>query len=182
MFTSIFTFGLIPILLACKEEPVLQAIETPSILNAVPSADERLQQKTTIPYAKDNGVYIDVLHLGGLDWELQQKILDDQLGSLQERTELPMQQGIEYVYEHGKIYVYDGRIYRLDIPLQEHMRRSNALQVLGFPEQVDKYLITHREYVLENEWSFRRIRMMRASKDNEFVTAVSAWKFIPQDL
>lgn len=77
-----------------------------------------------------------------------------------------MQQGIEYVYDRGTIYVYDGRIYRLDIPLPEHMRRSEALLTLGFPEQVDKYLITHREYVLENEWAFRRLRMMRVSKEN----------------
>jgi hypothetical protein len=70
----------------------------------------------------------------------------------------------------------------MDLILPELLRRSSVLQILGFPEQVDKYLITHREYILENEWAFRRIRMKRDSKDNELVKEVSAWKFSPQEL
>lgn len=182
MFSTIFATGWLYLTIACSEEPVLQAIDTPQILEAVPSADQRLQEKKEQPYSKRDGVYVDVLYLGGLDWDNQQLALNTQLGELQQRTELPMQQGIEYVYDRGTIYVYDGRIYRMDVPLPEHMRRSNALQLLGFPEYVDKYLITHREYILENEWNFRRIRMMRESKENELVTLVSAWKFNPQDL
>ena len=67
------------------------------------------------------------------------------------------------------------------LPYQRHIRRSQALHLLGFPEQVDKYLITHREYVLENDWTFKRIRMKRHSQEDELVTSVSAWKFYPQE-
>ena len=182
MFRILSNLLLFAFTVACNEEPVLQAIDAPNVLNDVPSADERLQQPQQQAYVKRDSVYIDVLHLGGLDWQLQQTVLNNQLGSLQQSTELPMQQGVEHIYDRGTIYVYDGRIYRLDIPLPEHMRRSEALLTLGFPEQVDKYLITHREYVLENEWAFRRLRMMRVSKENELVTMVSAWKFYPQEL
>lgn len=168
--------------IGCEDEPVLQAVETPAILEEVQSADERIETQDVVQYQRKEGVYVDVMYLGGRDWVISQPILNDQLGDLQETQELPMRQGIHYRYDKGSVYVYEGRIYRMDIVLPELLRRSNCLQLLGFPEQVDKYLITHREYVLENDWEFRRIRMKRDSKDNELVKEVSAWKFSPQDL
>ena len=166
----------------CKDEPVLQAIEQPALLEEVPSAEERLEAKEEVEYNKKEGVYVDVMYLGGRDWVISQPISFEQLGSLQETQELPMRQGIRYQYDNGSIFVYEGRVYRMDLILPELLRRSSVLQILGFPEQVDKYLITHREYILENEWAFRRIRMKRDSKDNELVKEVSAWKFSPQEL
>ncbi len=165
----------------CNEEPVLTGIEPSSVLKDLPSAQERIENPTPTIYQKKQGVYIDVLYLGGSDREMRQGILGAQLGNLQQSIELPMRQGIQYIYDKGSVYTFEGRIYRLDIELPEPLRRSQTLQLLGFPEQVDKYLITHREYVLENEWTYRRIRMKRQSKDNELVTSVSAWKFYPQE-
>jgi hypothetical protein len=178
--TTLFSFVLFST--GCKNEPVLRAIEQPALLKEVPSAEERLEAKEEVQYSTKEGVYVDVMYLGGRDWIISQPILLEQLGSLQETQELPMRQGIRYQYDNGSIFVYEGRIYRMDLMLPELLRRSSVLQILGFPEQVDKYLITHREYILENEWAFRRIRMKRDSKSNEFVKEVSAWKFSPQEL
>ncbi len=168
--------------LGCEPEPVLQAIETPAILEEVPSAEQRLENQGQVVYQKKDGVYIDVMYLGGRNWVDSQPILLEQLGDLQETQALPMRQGVRYRYDKGTVFVYEDRIYRIDLPLPELLRRSAVLQSLGFPEQVDKYLITHREYVLENEWEFRRMRMFRDSKDNEWVKEVSVWKFSPQEL
>lgn len=166
----------------CEDEPVLQAIDAPAILDEVPSADERLSTKDMIDYQKQEGVYVDVRYLGGRSWNDAQPTLSDQLGNLQDSIELPMRQGTHYLYEKGSVYIYEDKVYRIDLSLPEELRRSAVLQILGFPEQVDKYLITHREYVLENEWEFRRIRMKRVSTENELVNEVSAWKFSPQEM
>lgn len=172
---SIFGFG-------CEDEPVLQAIETPTILDEVQSADERLATQDVVDYQKKKGVYVDVRYLGGRPWIDAQSTLTEQLGDLQDSQELPMRQGTRYIYDKGSVYIYEDQVYRIDLPLPEELRRSQVLQLLGFPEQVDKYLITHREYVLENEWEFRRIRMKRVGTENELVKEVSAWKFSPQEL
>ena len=183
MLNTVTTLLLLPILgFGCEDEPVLQAIETPTLLDEIPSAEERLATKDLVEYRKKEGIYIDVRYLGGRNWTSVQPTLAEQLGDLQDSQELPMRQGLRYQYEKGSIYIYEDQIYRIDLPLPEELRRSATLQLLGFPEQVDKYLITHREYVLENEWEFRRIRMKRVSKDNELVNEVSAWKFSPQEL
>ena len=172
---SIFGFG-------CEDEPVLQAIEAPTILDEVQSADERLATKDIVEYQRKEGVYVDVRYLGGRSWIDAQPTLANQLGNLQDSQELPMRQGTRYIYDKGSVYIYEDQVYRIDLALPEELRRSQVLQTLGFPEQVDKYLITHREYVLENEWEFRRIRMKRVGTENELVKEVSAWKFSPQEL
>ena len=168
--------------LGCEDEPVLQAIDAPMILDEVPSADERLATKDVVEYQKKEGVYVDVRYLGGRSWTDAQPTLSEQLGDLQDSLELPMRQGTRYLYDKGSVYIYEDQVYRIDLALPEELRRSQVLQILGFPEQVDKYLITHREYVLENEWEFRRIRMKRVGTENELVKEVSAWKFSPQEL
>lgn len=175
LLLSILGFG-------CDDEPVLQAIETPTLLDELPSAEERIATKDIVEYQKKDGVYVDVRYLGGRSWIDAQPTLAEQLGNLQDSLELPMRQGVRYQYDKGSVYIYEDQVYRIDLPLPEELRRSQVLQILGFPEQVDKYLITHREYVLENEWEFRRIRMKRVGTENELVKEVSAWKFSPQEL
>jgi hypothetical protein len=180
-------------LLACNSAPVLQAIPnenssipseispstTGNILGDVVSAESKRTQKETGVYVKPPGVFIDVLYLGNRSFEEAQGIIAEQMGNIQNTIEQPMGLGIRYEYEHGAIQVVDGKMYLFEIALPESMRRSQALQLLGFPEYVDKYLITHREYILENKWEFRRIRMIRDGKDNEFVHKILAWKFQP---
>ena len=69
----------------------------------------------------------------------------------------------------------------IKISLPTPVRRSTALIQTGFPEQVDKYIDTHKEYQLLNEWGFRRIRMRRQSKDDELVKSLEAWKWVPNE-
>ena len=183
MFLRAFIVLLLSVLgFGCEDDPVLQAIETPTLLDELPSAEERIATKDIVEYQKKEGVYVDVRYLGGRNWINAQPTLAKQLGNLQDSLELPMRQGIRYQYEKGSVYIYEEQVYRIDLALPEELRRSAVLQILGFPEQVDKYLITHREYVLENEWEFRRIRMKRVGTENELVKEVSAWKFSPQEL
>ena len=183
MFSSTHVLLLLSILgFGCDDEPVLQAIETPTILEDMQSAEQRIATKDILEYQKKDGVYVDIRYLGGRSWMDAQPTLAEQLGNLQDSQDLPMRQGTRYIYDKGSVYIYEDQVYRIDLPLPEQLRRSAVLQILGFPEQVDKYLITHREYVLENEWEFRRIRMKRVGTDNELVKEVSAWKFSPQEL
>jgi len=182
MFPTSIVLALSIFGLGCEDEPVLQAIEAPTILDEVQSADERLATNDIVEYQKKEGIYVDVRYLGGRNWIDAQPTLAEQLGNLQDSQELPMRQGTRYIYDKGSVYIYEDQVYRIDLALPEELRRSQVLQILGFPEQVDKYLITHREYVLENEWEFRRIRMKRVGTDNELVNEVSAWKFSPQEL
>ena len=67
----------------------------------------------------------------------------------------------------------------LSVPLPEPLRRTDALELLGFPPQVDDTIVLHREYRLNHEWGFRRIRMMRLGQDNELVDKVEAWRWVP---
>lgn len=171
------------IFLACTgpDEPILQAIPDQNILQDHASPTEILAQKERKVYQKPEHIFVDVMFLGGRMLSDSQGLIAEQLGNLQQNYELPMGQGLRYEYDKGNIQVLDEAIYLIEIPLPEPIRRSEALQLLGFPEQVDKYIITHREYILENSWDFRRIRMKRDSKENELVTHFSAWKFNPID-
>ena len=65
--------------------------------------------------------------------------------------------------------------------LEKPLRRSEALQSSGFPEYVEDYISTHREYILNNQWEFRRFRMMKDKTNLEFVTSFEAWKWLPAE-
>ena len=67
----------------------------------------------------------------------------------------------------------------IQVPLPEPLRRSEALQSLGFPLFADRYLTFHREYRLNHQWEFRRIRLKREAPESEFITEVEAWRWIP---
>ena len=106
----------------CSEEPVLTGIEPATVLDDIPSAQERIDTPKEIIYQKKEGIYIDVLYLGGLDRQLHQGEVASQFGNLQQTVELPMRQGTQYIYDKGSLYTFEGRIYRMDIALPEHVR------------------------------------------------------------
>ena len=174
---------LLLLIFSCRESaPVLQGIEEPGLLNDITSAQEnRTIQEPPLIYKKAEGVYIDVFYLGGRSFTESRGILVEQLCDLEENTELPLGNGIVYRYRRGSIQVLEDEIYLLKIPLPESMRRSQSLQALGVPEQIDKYLITHREYRVENQWEFRRLRLKRENSQNELVTHFEAWKWVPNE-
>jgi hypothetical protein len=171
------------LIFACRESsPVLQGIEEPEILNDITSASQnRTVEKKPKVYQKADGVYIDVFYLGGRSFSETRGILAEQFGDLTESMELPMNNGMKYQFEKGHIQVLEDEIYLIKVPLPEVMRRSQTFQIFGFPEQIDKYMITHKEYRVENQWEFRRFRLRRDSEKNEFVTHFEAWKWVPNE-
>ena len=132
-------------------------------------------------YQKSPDVYIDVFYLGGRSYTNSQGIIAEQLGEFQEVINLPMGKGQRYRFEKGNVQVLDDEIYMLQIALPEPKRRSDTFVSMGFPEQIDNYIITHREYIVEHQWEFIRFRLRRESKDSEFVNRFEAWKWDPKD-
>jgi hypothetical protein len=173
-------------LAGCNEPPpVLSGIpDAPLLQERSSAAKERdATKEQTVPqvYSKPAGVDVDVQNICGKQLKDVQDIILEQLGTFQEKIQIGKRDGERRLYEKGEIRQVGGEIYMLRTPLSGPMRRSEALQRMGFPEHVGKYAITHREYQLTNQWSFRRIRLMRESEDNERVTEIETWKWIPNE-
>lgn len=169
-----------------REEVVLQGVPAQPLLQERRGADEQqsaLAEPSAVDpaagYALREGVYVDVQALGGRSLRAWRDVLGEQLGALRSTTELPGADGVEMSFERGTIRVADDRVYMLRVPLPEPLRRTDALERLGFPGIADRYVILHREYRLNNEFGFRRIRMKRQGADNELVTEVEAWERVP---
>ncbi|MDP6934660.1 MAG: hypothetical protein QGG40_17190 [Myxococcota bacterium] len=175
---------------ACRaDEPQLSGVaeelgidESASISSPEEVSDEQGEPKSAdrnAVYTKPADVYVDVRHFGGRAYRASRDELALQLGPLQESTVIPNGDGQELTFERGLIRVLDDRIYMLRVALQEPMRRTQAMQALGFPAQSGRYLTLHREYRLNHEWSFRRIRLRREDRDSEYVNQVEAWRWVP---
>lgn len=166
---------------ACAPDaPVLSGIPARPLLAKPTKAPATPHASSAAPgYQKADNVYIDVHHLGGRDYEEVRHIIFDQLGGLVEKVDLPAGNGREYRFERGILRVADGRIYMVRVPLPKPLRRSDALIALGFPPYVGNYLTFSREYRLNHEWGFRRIRLMRKDRQSERVTLVEAWYSVP---
>lgn len=166
------------------EEPVLQGVPTEALLEDQPSADQRatsadrVKRSSAEPYLKPQGVYVDVLFLGGASFRLNRDVLADQLGSLLSVEDLP-DSAQRARFERGHVQVKDDTIYLITVPLPQPLRRSEALNSLGFPGYVGRYVSLHREYRLNNTWGFRRLRLKRQSAEDELVTEIEAWHTIP---
>lgn len=170
------------LLAACNQQQVvLQGVPPEPLLQDQPNAAESTEARPgpSEVYVRPQGVHVDVEHLGGRSFREFRDVLADQLGTLQQTTQLPGGDGVEYRFERGTVRVLDDDIYMLLVPLPEPLRRTDALVLLGFPAQVDRYLTLHREYRLNNELGFRRIRLKRQSRDSELVTEVEAWVEVP---
>ena len=141
---------------------------------------EEKKTKTQVPSSSTSG--IDIPYLKGKSIEQVKGILTQQLGPLQEV--LPLANPEEEIrrYENGEISLYEGIVYRVKVLFPYPMRRSEALMYVGIPEQVDKYLVTHNEYQLTNTFEMRRIRLRRDNKENELVTEIEVFAWIPSEV
>lgn len=178
-------------LAACSgSEPVLQGVPEDRLLAPAAAAepepaeeagDEAEDARSANPemYRKAPNVWVDVNHLAGKQWSEVRAEASDQLGPLSESVELPGDNGTELRFARGALRVVDDRVYMLRVPLPEPMRRGPALEAIGMPPYTGSYLIMHREYRLNNERGFRRVRMRRLGRDSELVTEVEAWRWIP---
>ncbi|MEC7985322.1 MAG: hypothetical protein VX278_09165 [Myxococcota bacterium] len=174
------------ILFACRASPPsITGIPDDPLLSEQKSAAEMRKKKPKIKqarfYSKRPEVVVDVSYFGGNDFIEAQPYLIEQLGAQLSKRSLSPKEGESRMYERGEIRLFEGVIYMIRFELPTPMRRSSALPAAGLPEQVDDYIITHREYQLTYQWEFRRIRMKRQDKSNELVTNFEAWKWIPQE-
>ena len=178
------------LLAACgSDEPVLTAVPEPGAASTTdPTPGEPLLSEKTgttpapeapQPYRKADGVLVDVRYLGGKVYGEVRDVVADQLGALQSSQDLPGDNGRQMVFERGELRLVEDRIIRVRVPLEPALRRADALQATGFPNAVGHYITLHREYRLNHEWGFRRIRMMRENGTSELVTAVDAWLRVP---
>ncbi len=168
------------------EEPVLQGVPAaPLLAPDVPTAPEGQAEDAApptdpeAPYRRAANVYVDIAYLGGKELDEVRDALADQLGTMGHSAELPEGGGRELIYSRGTIRVADGRIYMLRVPLPSPTQRAEALGMMGFPTQVGRALTLHREYRLNHEWDFRRIRMKRLDRESELVTEIEAWRWVP---
>jgi len=178
------------LLAACgSDEPVLTGVPAPEAAPAsdptpgepilgedagqTPAADQ------PVPYQRAEGVQVDIRYLGGKVYSEVRDVVADQLGALQSTEDLPGDNGRQMVFERGELRLLDDRIIRVRVPLEPALRRADALAATGFPNAAGHYITLHREYRLNHEWGFRRIRMMRENGTSELVTAVDAWLRVP---
>jgi hypothetical protein len=130
-------------------------------------------------YEKAENIWVDAYYLGGRSFRESRAEISSQLGALIGTRSLAEGRGEELQFARGSIRVIDDRVAMIRVPLAEPMRRSEALQATGFPIMVDTWMATHREYRLNHEWSFRRLRLKRLGPESEYVSSVEAWKWIP---
>ncbi|MEC7946126.1 MAG: hypothetical protein VX265_01080 [Myxococcota bacterium] len=177
------------LLLACSSgEPVLPGVPDERLLSASPPA-ERTEDaeaptrdgRSANPdlYRKAANVWVDVNHLAGKQWSDVRGQAAEQLGPIAESVELPGDNGTELRFARGAVRVVEDRVYMMRVPLPEPMRRGPALEAIGMPPFTGGYMVMHREYRLNNERGFRRIRMRRLGPDSELVTEIESWRWIP---
>jgi hypothetical protein len=165
-----------PVLSGVKDVPSVEQVEMKhkaEVLRASPKAIDAA-------YAKAAGVYIDVRYFGGRDWDAVRDEVERQFGAV--KAETPGVTGERVIeLERGSIALRAGKIQTVIVPLPEPMRRSEALAALGFPAFVEKYNELSTEFRLTNQWGFRRITFVRASRGAEEVVRVEARKFSTDD-
>jgi hypothetical protein len=168
-----------PVLPGVPLQPLL--VEPAARTDAGDTEPVARSSRTTNPdyYEKPDAVWVDVMMLGGRPWRDVRGEVANQFGALAETIQLPGDSGTEMRFARGTVRVADDRIFMLRVPLPEPMRRGPALEAIGFPPYTGKYLEMHREYRLNNERGFRRLRMMRLDRQSELVTEVEAWHWIP---
>ncbi|MFT5685654.1 MAG: hypothetical protein ACI8RZ_006608, partial [Myxococcota bacterium] len=159
---------IIAMLLGCREEtPVLTGIPEEALLQGTASAAQRrdqlsedLPEADTTPYEIPEGVYIDISRVTSRPFRDSRDEIGDQLGELLSTRQL--HDGVtEMTFDRAVIRMSDDRIFMIRVTLPQPLRRSESLQLLGFPLFVDNYLSFHREFRLNHEWDFRRIRLKR---------------------
>ncbi len=128
-------------------------------------------------YTKPEGVYVDARYLGSQAFSVARGEIEQQLGAVVEETELPEGQGQQIALQRAKLRVYKDRIYMIEVPLPEPLRRDQALATLGFPVLTTaSWTPFSGEYRLLNVWGFRRLIFTRKSNGSEDIVSVQAWR------
>ena len=164
-----------PLLTGIPQAPLLQ--DTPEEASAGSETDE--DKPKAQAYTKARDIFVDVRYLGGKPYAQVRDLLSEQMGGLKSRAPAQRQGGQLLTFEHGQARVIHNTVAMMKVRLPEPVRRTQALEMLGFPPYVGGYTIFHREYRLHHEWGFRRIRLMREDRRSERVIEVEVWRWLP---
>lgn len=160
------------LLLACgPDEPILPGVVTP----------DASDPGHVVTYAKPDEVDVDVGYLAGRAFGEMRGEVSQQLGDIREVNDLGTRDGTEYVMERGRVKVKDDAIYLIHVDLERPMRQSSALATLGLPSEIDAPYVLTNEIRLRWHAGFDRIRMGRATRDDDLVIWVEALKFDPRE-
>lgn len=180
---------LILLVLACfTDEPVVSVVPDPDRVAAAREKRETEElrsspQQIEAGYQKADGVWVDVRFLGGRSYTLVREHVARQLGALLEETTLPGDGGRELRFERATLRLAGDKIDMIDmidVPLPEPVRRSEALRITGFPDQVPRnWIALSGEFRLTNAFEFRRILFKRSAPGSEDIVSVQAWKTPP---
>ncbi len=167
---------------ACSPpEPVLSGIPAAPILSEDDEDERPVAPEPRRVYVKPDGVDVDVRHICGKRLETVRTALHEQLGEQESIRDLSGNHGREIQFTRGRIRVADQTVYMVSVPLNEPMFRREALQRLGFPAFTGGVIRTSRDYRINNVWDFRRVRMIRAGRDEEKVSQVEVWRWLPRE-
>lgn len=176
---------LVLLLAACDGEPAAPAVLEPPRVSAEEIARKRqlseIKSKPStaaaLGYTKPAGVYIDARYLGSQAFSVARGEIEQQLGPVIDATDLPEGQGQSMSFERAKLRVYKDRIYMIEVPLPEPLRRDQALATLGFPVLTTaSWTPFSGEYRLLNVWGFRRLIFERKALNSEDIVRVQAWR------
>lgn len=173
------------LLVACSGEPAAPALVEPVRPTAEQIEKKRAQSElkhhpntaAALVYQKAEGVYVDARYLGQQSYSVARAEIEAQLGAVQSQSDLPPGQGVQIVLERGTLRVYDDRIYLVDVPLPQPVRRDQALGLCGFPSTgALDYAEFTGEYRVLNRWGFRRVTFERKDRESEDIVRVLAWR------
>jgi len=153
----------------CASEPVLLSVEE------VATPEEVVKEEVK-PYAKPEGVFVDVGFFGGRLWNEARAEAEIQMGEIRSRVE-HRRDGIELRMGKGSFWIVDDKVQQIRVELPSLMRRSQAMEFLGLPPQVREWHGNERDWVTHHVFGFDRIRMGRHEADSELVVWVEARKF-----
>ena len=167
-----------------RNDPVLTGVPDAPLLQELPSAADQRTEDAPEPelsaeYQRPEGVLVDIRYLGGRRYSTNRDIIQEQLGDRVDVRALNAERGEELQFTRGAIRVFNDTIYMFSIPLQEPLRRHEALAAVGLPTIVDRYISLDREFRIHHEWGFRRIQLQRTAPDSELVDAITVWQWLP---
>jgi hypothetical protein len=157
------------ILVACSPEPVLLGVD-PARTDVESTAVE------VKAYEKPEGIFVDVAHLGGRQWNAIRAEVEQQMGPVESKSDR-QRDGVEYQMGRGFVRVLRGQVQLINVELPYAMRRSQAMETLGLPPQVREWHGNKSDWVAHHAFGFDRIRMGRDAPGSELVNWVEARKF-----
>lgn len=135
-------------------------------------------------YKARDGVILDIPKILGRELAtLDNTALGEQLGLLEEETQLPGVRGLERIYEMAVLRITKGRIYYISHTFDVPVDRTQALQTMGLPGSMSALMPRSLQFRVDRpSTGIRRIALQRAEMRSEMITRVEVWSLLPTEL